>query len=196
MSLPNPPCVPGLGGSNSAASLLNPPWCCTSTAPAISPKFSISLALRSQLHTLPEEGWENQAPLSPFCPCFAYLKPLITLHLKLLPGLHRSRPELPVPGRMLGRQSTEVSLPPSPRGAQIWPHCSSSGPALLHPLHMQHTYLYISVGCLPFSSPGVFSLLRSVSAALPPGLFSFQPFTLPILERAFAHSYPPLQHLL
>lgn len=42
---------------------------------------------------------------------------------------------------------------PSCQGAQIRPPHTSRSPALLHPLYMQHTYLYILMGCLPFPQP-------------------------------------------
>lgn len=67
----------------------------------------------------PAREEENQAPLSPFCPCFAYLKPLIVLHLKLLPGLRS-----PIPQDAGEHRAVPPSLP-APECPNMVPHCSS-----------------------------------------------------------------------
>lgn len=121
--------VPMFSGSNSAAALINPFW--GFPAAAIFLKFNLNLPLWSQLHTLPEEDQANQALLSPFCQSFAYLKLLITLHLKLSAGCTNPPCSLPsrsslLRARRLVRRSAGGSL--SQEGAQIWPQCSSDAP--------------------------------------------------------------------
>lgn len=131
--------VPMFSGSNSAAALINPFWGFPAAAAAIFLMFNLNLPLWSQLHTLPEEGQANQALLSPFCQSFAYLKLLITLHLKLSAGctnppcLLPSRSSL-LRARRLVRRSAGGSLPKrvpkyghsTPAMRRAWPRITSS----------------------------------------------------------------------
>ena len=77
------------------------------------------------------------------------------------------------------------------------------GPALLHPSYMQHTYLYIVMGCLPFSQPrGIIPHAGRERCDPPQACFPSSPLPSPswnvhlltptLLCSTFFQTFPPI----